>query len=76
VGAHYIDLGIAEGAAVAIGGPGIPDGIRQGSLNSNLLAAVRLDRGLLPLMLAQGAGVIIHISRFNGACRSGRSKYS
>jgi NAD(P)-dependent dehydrogenase (short-subunit alcohol dehydrogenase family) len=34
----------------------------QQALNSNLLAAVRLDRGLLPLMLAQGAGVIIHIS--------------
>jgi NAD(P)-dependent dehydrogenase (short-subunit alcohol dehydrogenase family) len=31
-------------------------------LNINLLAAVRLDRGLLPLMLKQGAGVIIHIS--------------
>ena len=34
----------------------------QHALNSNLLGAVRLDRGLLPLMLAQGAGVIIHIS--------------
>ena len=34
----------------------------QDALNSNLLAAVRLDRGLLPLMVAQGAGVIIHIS--------------
>jgi NAD(P)-dependent dehydrogenase (short-subunit alcohol dehydrogenase family) len=34
----------------------------QDALNSSLLAAVRLDRGLLPLMLAQGAGVIIHIS--------------
>src|SRR2546428_2479653 len=32
------------------------------ALHSNLLAAVRLDRGLLPLMVAQGAGVIIHIS--------------
>ncbi|MDQ3732088.1 MAG: SDR family NAD(P)-dependent oxidoreductase, partial [Pseudomonadota bacterium] len=32
------------------------------ALNSNLLAAVRLDRGLLPLMVEQGAGVIIHIS--------------
>jgi NAD(P)-dependent dehydrogenase (short-subunit alcohol dehydrogenase family) len=31
-------------------------------LNTNLLGAVRLDRGLLPLMLAQRAGVIIHIS--------------
>jgi NAD(P)-dependent dehydrogenase (short-subunit alcohol dehydrogenase family) len=34
----------------------------QHALNSNLLAAVRLDRGLLPLVVAQGAGVIIHIS--------------
>ena len=34
----------------------------QHALNSNLLAAVRLDRRLLPLMLAQRAGVIIHIS--------------
>jgi len=31
-------------------------------LNQNLLAAVRLDRGLLPSMLRQGTGVIIHIS--------------
>ncbi|WNG43885.1 SDR family oxidoreductase [Archangium minus] len=34
----------------------------QQALNSNLLAAVRLDRGLLPRMLEQGAGVVIHIS--------------
>jgi NAD(P)-dependent dehydrogenase (short-subunit alcohol dehydrogenase family) len=34
----------------------------QQALNGNLLAAVRLDRGLLPLMVKQGAGVIIHIS--------------
>jgi NAD(P)-dependent dehydrogenase (short-subunit alcohol dehydrogenase family) len=34
----------------------------QAALNQNLLAAVRLDRGLLPSMLRQGAGVIIHIS--------------
>ncbi|MGN7764384.1 SDR family oxidoreductase [Paenibacillus sp. 22594] len=32
------------------------------ALNWNLLAAVRLDRGLLPLMLEQSYGVIIHIS--------------
>jgi NAD(P)-dependent dehydrogenase (short-subunit alcohol dehydrogenase family) len=34
----------------------------QAALNQNLLAAVRLDRGLLPSMLEQGSGVIIHIS--------------
>jgi NAD(P)-dependent dehydrogenase (short-subunit alcohol dehydrogenase family) len=40
----------------------LTDDAWQDALNSNLLGAVRLDRGLLPLMLAQGAGVIIHIS--------------
>lgn len=34
----------------------------QKELSVNLLAAVRLDRGLLPGMLKQGNGVIIHIS--------------
>jgi NAD(P)-dependent dehydrogenase (short-subunit alcohol dehydrogenase family) len=34
----------------------------QAALNQNLFAAVRLDRGLLPSMLKQGSGVIIHIS--------------
>src|ERR1700730_11679786 len=34
----------------------------QHTINANLFAAVRLDRALLPGMLAQGAGVIIHIS--------------
>ncbi|PWT72119.1 MAG: short-chain dehydrogenase [Bacteroidetes bacterium] len=32
------------------------------ALRTNLLAPVRLDRGLLPLMLAKGEGVIIHIA--------------
>lgn len=31
-------------------------------LNQNLMPAVRLDRALLPAMLAQGAGVIVHVS--------------
>jgi NAD(P)-dependent dehydrogenase (short-subunit alcohol dehydrogenase family) len=32
------------------------------ALNQNLMPAVRLDRALLPAMLAQGSGVIIHVS--------------
>jgi NAD(P)-dependent dehydrogenase (short-subunit alcohol dehydrogenase family) len=40
----------------------LTDDAWQDALNTNLLAAVRLDRGLLPLMLAQRTGVIIHIS--------------
>ncbi len=34
----------------------------QRELNLNLFPAVRLDRALLPGMLAQGAGVIIHVT--------------
>src|ERR1700682_4352168 len=34
----------------------------QSAINTNLFAAVRLDRRLLPGMLKQGSGVIIHIS--------------
>lgn len=32
------------------------------ALSQNLLAAVRIDRGLLPGMIEQGAGVIIHVT--------------
>jgi NAD(P)-dependent dehydrogenase (short-subunit alcohol dehydrogenase family) len=31
-------------------------------LNQNLMSAVRLDRGLIPGMLSQGKGVIIHVT--------------
>lgn len=34
----------------------------QRNLDANLFAAVRLDRALLPTMLEQGSGVIIHVS--------------
>src|SRR5258708_3999004 len=34
----------------------------QRELNANLFSAVRLDRGLLPTMVEQGSGVIIHFS--------------
>ena len=36
------------------------------ALNQNLFPAVRLDRALLPAMLEQGAGVIIHITSIQG----------
>lgn len=53
-----------------VGGSSAPNGgalvltdrLWDDALNTNLLAAVRLDRALLPSMLAGGAGVIIHIS--------------
>jgi NAD(P)-dependent dehydrogenase (short-subunit alcohol dehydrogenase family) len=34
----------------------------QKELNLNLLPAVRLDRALLPAMIAQGSGVIVHVT--------------
>jgi len=34
----------------------------QKELDQNLMPAVRLDRALLPLMIEQGAGVIVHVT--------------
>src|SRR5437773_3049819 len=39
----------------------------QQTFNTNLFAAVRLDRALLPKMLEQRSGVIIHISSIQRA---------
>src|SRR5215471_15883694 len=44
------------------------------ALDQNLFAAVRLDRALLPAMIEQGSGVVIHITsftlpRFRTGCR-------
>ncbi len=40
----------------------VTDELWQQALNENLFPAVRLDRGLLPSMIARGLGVVIHIS--------------
>jgi NAD(P)-dependent dehydrogenase (short-subunit alcohol dehydrogenase family) len=51
------------GSAAAGGGALVlSDEDWQAALDMNLLAAVRLDRGILPSMLKQASGVIIHIS--------------
>ena len=53
----------AGGSAAPNGGFGVlTDDDWDTAINTNLFAAVRLDRGLLPAMIAQGSGVIIHIS--------------
>lgn len=55
------------GSDVPGGGFGtLTDAHWESTLQTNLLASVRLDRALLPLMLAQKAGVVIHISSING----------
>jgi NAD(P)-dependent dehydrogenase (short-subunit alcohol dehydrogenase family) len=38
----------------------------EDSINANLLAPVRLDRGFLPQMIDRGNGVIIHIASIQG----------
>lgn len=40
----------------------LDDAMWFSELNLNLMSAVRLDRALLPAMLAQGAGVILHVT--------------
>ncbi|MGD1876363.1 MAG: SDR family oxidoreductase [Kiloniellaceae bacterium] len=54
---------VVGGSAAPAGGFSVlDDGQWARALDANLLAAVRLDRALLPAMLAQGSGVIVHVS--------------
>lgn len=63
LGAVDILVNNVGGSSAPSGGfAALTDGDWQQALNQNLLAAVRLDRALLPSMVAQGVGVIIHIS--------------
>jgi len=62
---HGIDIIIHNvgGSSAPSGGfVTVTDEIWQQNINENLFPAVRLDRGLLPSMIEQGSGVIIHIS--------------
>jgi NAD(P)-dependent dehydrogenase (short-subunit alcohol dehydrogenase family) len=53
---------VGGSAAPGGGALALSDDDWQRAFDTNLFAAVRLDRGLLPSMLKQGSGVIIHIS--------------
>ena len=54
---------VAGGSSAPAGGFAVLDDAEwQRALDLNLMAAVRLDRALLPGMLAQGAGVIVHVT--------------
>jgi len=51
------------GSSAPVGGhAALSDDEWQRALETNLLSAVRLDRALLPTMLEQGSGVIVHVS--------------
>ena len=58
---------VVGGSSAPAGGFAVLDDEQwQRALNQNLLSAVRLDRALLPGMLVQGQGVIIHITSIQG----------
>jgi len=63
LGGVDIIVHVVGGTSAPAGGFAVLDDEQwQRALNQNLLSAVRLDRALLPEMLAQGEGVIIHIT--------------
>ena len=53
---------VGGSAAPGGGALALSDDDWQHAFDTNLFAAVRLDRAFLPSMLKQGSGVIIHIS--------------
>lgn len=63
-------LGGVDIAVNVVGGSDAPGGgfavlddrIWENELNQNLMSAVRLDRALLPAMIAQGSGVVVHVT--------------
>lgn len=62
-GSVDIVINVLGGSRTPVGGfAAISDEHWFAELNLNLMPAVRLDRALLPTMLAQGSGVIIHVS--------------
>lgn len=61
-GVDIIVHGLGGSAAPAGGFAALGEDVWQDELNLNLLPAVRLDRALLPGMLAQGSGVVIHVT--------------
>jgi NAD(P)-dependent dehydrogenase (short-subunit alcohol dehydrogenase family) len=63
LGGIDIIVHVVGGSSAPGGGFAAPDdGEWKHALDQNLFPAVRLDRALLPAMLAQGSGVIVHVT--------------
>src|SRR5204862_954890 len=59
---------VVGGSSAPAGGFAVlDDGEWQLALDLNLFPVVRLDRALLPAMLAQGSGVIVHVTSIQSA---------
>jgi NAD(P)-dependent dehydrogenase (short-subunit alcohol dehydrogenase family) len=63
LGAVDIIVNVVGGSSAPGGGFAVlTDSEWEAAINQNLMAAVRLDRALLPSMIKQGSGVIIHVT--------------
>ena len=63
LGGVDIVVNVLGGSSAPAGGFSVlDDGVWARELDLNLMPAVRLDRALLPSMIAQGSGVIIHVT--------------
>src|SRR6266481_8554078 len=63
LGGVDIIVHVVGGSSAPAGGFAVLDDTEwQRALDLNLFPAVRLDRALLPAMLAQGSGVIVHVT--------------
>ena len=67
---------VVGGSAAPAGGfAALDDNEWHKALDQNLFAAVRLDRALLPLMIEQGSGVVIHVTSNSGPYAATRGHY-
>ncbi|WP_159993940.1 SDR family oxidoreductase [Roseomonas sp. 18066] len=63
LGGVDILVNVLGGSSAAGGGyAALDDATWMTEINQNLMAAVRLDRALVPGMVARGAGVVIHVT--------------
>jgi NAD(P)-dependent dehydrogenase (short-subunit alcohol dehydrogenase family) len=63
LGGVDIIVHVVGGSSAPAGGfAALDDEVWQEEFNLNLMAAVRLDRALLPAMIKKGSGVIVHIT--------------
>ncbi len=63
LGGIDIIVNVLGGSSAPGGGfAALDDDEWEAAINKNLMPAVRIDRALLPTMIAQGSGVIIHVT--------------
>jgi NAD(P)-dependent dehydrogenase (short-subunit alcohol dehydrogenase family) len=63
LGGIDIVVDVVGGSTAPAGGYQVlSDAVWASEISSNLMAAVRLDRALVPLMVALGSGVVVHVT--------------